>query len=167
MTAVYEHTKQVALVQTHDCTQQHVQLLLAKGPARGWFAGAVLLSGLHVWHVICVYVCVQAVLVEHEKFVKKTKLLTDLVESKAQACVAAEAGQQQALEEARNSAFAQNQAVGQWKVHSVLHVCSSNTLLCFPEHSLQHGYSGFQDIVCCACTLCWRAQEPSRMLLLS
>ena len=84
---------------------------------------------------------------EHEKSVKKTKLLTDLVESKAQACAAAEAGQQQALEEARNSALAQNQAVGQCKVRYVLHVCSSNTLLCFPEHSLQHVYSGSQDIV--------------------
>ena len=85
---------------------------------------------------VCVCVCVQAMLVEHEKSVKKTKHLTDLIESKAQACAAAEAGWQQALQEARNSALAQDQAVGQCKVHSLFHVCSSNALLCFPEHAL-------------------------------
>ena len=61
-------------------------------------------------------VCVQAVLVDHDKSVKKTQLLTDLVESKAQACEAAVAGQREASEKARNSAKAHDQAVIQLNV---------------------------------------------------
>ncbi|KAL3138483.1 hypothetical protein ABBQ32_006273 [Trebouxia sp. C0010 RCD-2024] len=42
---------------------------------------------------------------------EKTKLLADLFESKAQACAAAEAGLQESLEEARNSAVAHEQVI--------------------------------------------------------
>ena len=85
--------------------------------------------GQHVWPVGCV--CVQAVLVDHAASVTETKRLTDLVESKAQKCEAAVTGQREALEKARNSALAHDQAVMQLNVRPLPHVCSHSPLLCF------------------------------------
>ena len=163
-----KHTKPVAL----GCAKPWLHTATCSGVAKESHGGlgltGAVLPGQHACHVRCVYVCVcvQAMLVEHEKSVKKTKHLTDLIESKAQACAAAEAGWQQALQEARNSALAQDQAVGQWKVHScsmfvpVTLCCAFQSILCnmctrVPKYSLSRTHPLLES------------PTPSRMLMLS
>ncbi|KAL3143123.1 hypothetical protein ABBQ38_003394 [Trebouxia sp. C0009 RCD-2024] len=76
-------------------------------------AAAVAAANSHSARADCLDKKLQAAQEALEASVQKTKLLAELLESKAQACAAAEAGQREALQQARNIAVAHDQSVVQ------------------------------------------------------